>query len=533
MRVPSLDRVTAVVAQFVPVFVTFLVIVVTFWVVRPPVPPSAQGAPPDAGVRREVRIGAPGVPSVLDPGAALEGTVPLIARQVFDTLVVWREGSTEIDPALATRWTASRDGLVWSFTLREGVKFHDGTPLTSTEVAASFERQLQPETQGAGRAWPALLRGAPGVVKEFRTPSPRTVQIVLSQPYSPLLPVLAHPGFGVAKLSTAADGTGRLVGTGPYRIVDASGGRLALEAISGHWAGQPRSDRLVFLEVSTDDQAEAEIDSRSLDIWFPAGPPRRSDGALSTPGLRIGYLAFQTEKEPFSRKPLRQAVAAALDPAVLGVTLDRAAVPLQSFLPPGVWARREGGPVLGGTRAQVRSLLFQGGWPKGATPAMLASSDASVVNVPRLAEAIGLMLGAVDIPVRVQLQPADALRAAHQAGAHEIALAEAPVTGGDPHLLLFPLSTSEGARPGALARNFSFYRNPRLDDVLIRASQLSSRVERARLYQKAQALLADDMPWIPIYVRLVWGVTRPEVRNLRLHPTGLHRLTAVTLEPGS
>jgi ABC-type transport system substrate-binding protein len=100
-------------------------------------------------------------------------------------------------------------------------------------------------------------------------------------------------------------------------------------------------------------------------------------------------------------------------------------------------------------------------------------------------------------------------------------------------MLLFPLSTSEGARPGAQARNFSFYRNPRLDDVLIRASQLSSRVERARLYQRAQGLLADDVPWIPIYVRLVWGVTRPEVRNLRLHPTGLHRLNSVTLEPGS
>src|SRR5437667_12441 len=416
MRVPSLDRVTAVLAPLVTLLVTFLVIVVTLLVVRPPVPSSAQGFPPDAGVRRELRIGAPGVPSVLDPGAALEGTVPLIARQVFDTLVVWREGSTEIDPALATRWTASRDGLVWSFTLREGVKFHDGTPLTSTEVGASFERRLQPETQGAGRAWPALLRGAPGVVKEFRTPSPRTVQIVLSQPYSPLLTVLAHPGFGVAKLSTAADGTGRLVGTGPYRIVDASGGRLALEAISGHWAGQPRSDRLVFLEVSTDDQAEAEIDSRSLDIWFPAGPPRRSDGALSTPGLRLGYLAFQTEKEPFSRQPLRQAVAAAT------------------------------------------------------------------------------------------------------------------VLGGDPHLLLFPLSTSEGGTKGPRSLNFSFSRNPRLDDVLIRASQLSLRSERQRLYQRAQALLADDLPWIPIYVRLHWAVARAEVRGLRLHPTGFHRLDTVSLD---
>src|SRR5207247_10864862 len=111
--------------------------------------------------------------------------------------------------------------------------------------------------------------------------------------------------------------------------------------------------------------------------------------------------------------------------------------------------------------------------------------------------AIGLMLGAADIPVRVQLSPPDALRSAPPTGAHEIALAEAPVTGGDPHLFLFPLSTSEGARPGALARNFSFYRNPRLDDVLIRASQLSSRVERARLYQRAQALRADALPGLP------------------------------------
>src|SRR6266498_2825089 len=126
-------------------------------------------------------------------GAALEGTTPLIARQVFDTLVAWREGSTDIEPALATRWNASRDGLVWSFTLREGVRFHDGSPLTALDVAVSFDRQLRPDAQIAGRAWPALLRGAPGVVKEVRAPNARTVEIALVQPYAALLTVLAHP----------------------------------------------------------------------------------------------------------------------------------------------------------------------------------------------------------------------------------------------------------------------------------------------------------------------------------------------------
>src|SRR5437870_10236099 len=238
-----------------------LALLVTILVARAPVIASAQGpsVPSSPGVRRELRIGVPGVPAILDPGAALEGTTPLIARQVFDTLVAWREGSTDIEPALATRWNASRDGLVWSFTLREGVKFHDGSPLTSLEVAASFERQLRPETQGANKTWPALLRGAPGVVRAVRALNARTVEIVLVQPYAPLLTVLAHPGLAIAKPSQAADAPGRLIGTGPYRVVDGSVGRLALEAMPGYWAGMPKSERLVFLDVSADDQADSAV----------------------------------------------------------------------------------------------------------------------------------------------------------------------------------------------------------------------------------------------------------------------------------
>src|SRR5499426_857138 len=188
MPAPLFGRVAAVLAPLVTFLVTFLV--------TQPMPTRAlgQGVLPTQVVRRELRIGAPGVPSALDPGAALEGISPLIARQVFDTLVAWREGSTEVEPALATRWNVSRDGLVWSFNVREGVKFHDGSPLTALEIAASFERQLKPEAQGANRAWAALLRGVPGVVKEVRATSARTVDIVLAQPYAPLLTVLGHPG---------------------------------------------------------------------------------------------------------------------------------------------------------------------------------------------------------------------------------------------------------------------------------------------------------------------------------------------------
>src|SRR5215813_6892556 len=179
---------------------------------------SSISSPQFASGRKEVRVGAVGIPSTLDPAAALDGASALIARQVFDTLVAWKEGTTDIEPALATRWTPSRDGLTWSFTLRDNVRFHDGTALTAAEVVASFDRQLK-DAQHTAVVWTALLRGAPGVVKDVRAADARTVQFVLVQPYAPLLTVLAHPGFGIARSGGASDGRAVLVGTGPFRLV--------------------------------------------------------------------------------------------------------------------------------------------------------------------------------------------------------------------------------------------------------------------------------------------------------------------------
>jgi peptide/nickel transport system substrate-binding protein len=496
---------------------------------------SAWPSDSAAQTRREIRIGAPGIPTVVDPAGAVGETAALIARQVFDTLVAYRDGSTDVEPALATRWSVSRDGLTWSFLLRDNVRFHDGVPLTAVEVVASFARSRDggPGAAPPGRAvWTALLRGVPGVLKEVRAADPRTVQFVLVQPYAPLLTVLAHPGLAVARATTTADGSTRLVGTGPYRVVDTASGRIALEAEPAHWRGAPRAGRLVFLDVSTDDQAEAEMDAGTLDVWFPAAPPRRSQGAVSIPGLRVGYLAFQTEREPLARKQVRQAVATAIDPASLGAALDGVAIPLQSFLPPGVWARREGSPILGGGREAARKLLREAGGlgARAERLTLLVHVEEGVLDAARVAESVVSSLGAADLPTHFRLDPTPAGREVVQAGNQDMVLTEAAVVGGDPHLFLFPLSTTEGASKGPRLQNFSLYRNPRVDDLLIRASQLAYRVERQRLYQRAQAMLADDLPWIPLYVRLQWAVTTPDVRGLRLHPTGFHRLDTLSLE---
>jgi ABC-type transport system substrate-binding protein len=199
-------------------------------------------------------------------------------------------------------------------------------------------------------------------------------------------------------------------------------------------------------------------------------------------------------------------------------------------MPPGVWARREGSPIIGGTREAVKKLLTEGGWPKGTKPTMLVPVAAGTPGMPKLAETIQETLAAADIPITIRTEPEDRARAVLQSGDYGLTLTETTVLGGDPHLFLFPLSTTESASKGPRALNFSYYRNQHLDDVLIRASQLAFRPQRERLYQRAQTMLAADLPWIPLYVRTLWAGVRPEVRGLRLHPTGFHRLTTITVE---
>jgi peptide/nickel transport system substrate-binding protein len=496
-------------------------LVLLFLVARAPAQPGSEG-----------RIGVPALPrAVIDPATALEGTVPLIARQVFETLVVYREGSTDVAPGLATRWTVSRDGLVWSFTIREDAAFHDGTPLTAREIVQSFERQLLPTSVAHPDpvVWSSLLRGVPGVVKSVSAPNPSTFQITLVQPYAPLITVLAHPGFGVVRVVTGADGTFELVGTGPFRVAERGQSRLVLDAVAA--AEGHRVNRLVFSEIPSEEQAQTGLAAGTLDVWFTDGPPRQQTHALSVPGIRVGLLALQTEREPFGRKKIRHAVAAVLDPSAIGASLERAALPLLSFLPLGVWGRRDLPPILGGNREAARALLAEGGWPRGLTPTLLVPELSGGVSAVRLGASLASGFGAVKVPIVTRIEPVERVRALTQAGDYDLAVVEAVVAGGDPHFLLYPLSTSEGAVRGPRALNVSFYRNERLDDLLIRASQVAFRPERARLYARAQGILADELPWIPLYVRVHWAVTRATVGGLRLHPTGFHRLDALTVEP--
>ena len=194
-------------------------------------------------------------------------------------------------------------------------------------------------------------------------PDDRTVVFRFKQPYAPLLlqldvteaPIVPrHVYQGSDPQTNPANA--RPIGTGPFALTEASQGRVVLDANPTYWGGAPRSTRLVFVDTGDDARGEAMLDTQSADVVLLSTAPARPSGALSVPSWRIGYVALNTEKEPFKLVKVRRAVAAALDPALIAPAVSPIGVPLLSFLPLGVWGRRDGPPVLEASSANAKRL---------------------------------------------------------------------------------------------------------------------------------------------------------------------------------
>jgi ABC-type transport system substrate-binding protein len=221
-------------------------------------------------------------------------------------------------------------------------------------------------------------------------------------------------------------------------------------------------------------------------------------------------------------------VALALDPSLMQPALGRWAALHAGWLPPGAWAAREAGQ-LPFDLARARRLLAQVA-PLDPTLTLLASDQVSGPEAAGIADAIRVSLGAAGFRTRVRLESPDAARVAARQGTAELTLHEELLEVNDPDIFLRPLLATDGTTLGS-ATNVAFLRSPLIDGMLVRGSQLGFRPERFRLYQRLQTLLAEEIPYVPLYVRLQWMVARPEVRGVRLDPLGLHRLERMSLEP--
>ena len=457
-----------------------------------------------------LRLSLPAEPRTLNPNVGpLDEYALIVGQNIFSKLVSRADDGT-ILPEVAHRWTESDDGLAYTFHIRRGITFHDGTPLTVADVRATFARIAESaNTDLAQHITGAEAQGDDAVV------------IRLKAPWAAFLPTLAWYGasilpahiYGASWKDNAANR--KPVGSGPFRFKSwEPGSRIVLEK-NAHFFGQgPYVDELDYRIAASPAEGTQQLLDGRVDFVIGRPPVSMVRQLLRTPGVRVStspsdgrsYLAFNLRRPPFNDPDLRRAVNLALDRrAIVDRGVSGYGMPAVGFYTPAVaWAYNGNARVppqdvaaarrLVAAAAPVRPIAFAFAAPPGAEPTPI------VAVIAEQLQAIGFRVEPTAIP------PVDYLQT---------------LTKGDSFDLVV-LGGSQGPDPDTMTSRFSTggtlqimgYSNPELDAVLARGGTLSDPVSRAAAYFRAQEILAADLPIAPLFETIRFGVYRDGLRGV-------------------
>ncbi len=502
-----------------------------------------------------------GSPENFSPALNTTGTSFDAARPVYDKLTQFARGSTQVEPGLAESWTVSPDAKVFTFKLRKGVKFHSGVngfkptrDFNADDVLFSFERQWKadhPYAKVSGGKYDYFAdMGLKDDIAAIDKVDPMTVRITLRRANVTMLANLAMDFANIASAEYAdmlAKGNRKEqfdqlpVGTGPFSFVayqkDAV---IRFKASKEYWA--PAGERalvddLVF--AITPDPGARYSKLKAGECHFviaprPADlPEMQKDPALQVvnqPGLNIAYWAFNTQKPPFDKVEVRQAMAMAIDKAAIirDVYLG-AGQPAKNLIPPTMWSYND----------SVKD------WPFDATRAkdMLAKAGIKAPleidlwympvqrpynpNAKRIAEMMQADLAKVGVNARLVTFEWGEYRKRMQQGEHMTGMLGWTGDNGDPDNFFF-LHGCEAARPGG--QNLAKWCDKAFDSRLEKARSTADVKERTKLYQEMQQIEHDAAPDLKIAHSVVYEAMRKEVSGYKQSPFGSHQFNGVELK---
>src|SRR5690625_4838764 len=287
--------------------------------------PTASAAQTPADV---LVVGQIAEPQSLDPHAVTAVNDFRILVNLYDGLVRYADGTLEVEPSLAKAWEVSDDGLTYSFKLREGVAFHDGTPFNAEAVKFNFDRMLD-EEHPYHDTGPFPLAFFFAAIDSVEAVDDLTVRFTLSEPFAPFLSNLAYPtGLMVSPKAVEERGEdfGRHpVGTGAFRFEKwASNQRVIASRNEDYWGGAPDLEAVVFRPITDANTRVAEMLSGGLDVMVEVPPDAMNDfrntpdfKAYEQAGPHVWFLILNMREGPFSHRAARQAVNYAIDKRAL------------------------------------------------------------------------------------------------------------------------------------------------------------------------------------------------------------------------
>lgn len=426
------------------------------------------------------------------------------ASLVFDTLV-WRDSSGETIPWLATDWDLSDDGLTWTFTLREDVVWQDGEPFTADDVAFSIQYYLE----HPGTAW---FMAQVDQIATATALSETQVALTLKQPFAPFLQTTAesllifprHIWEGVEDPRTHT-GSDAFIGTGAYRLVEYSEAEASylFEANPDFFLGEPYVQRIEFVPTSDNFLALLNGDIAAFDKFGGVTdemlePFQNAPFEIRTaPGEWGMFLFFNLEQDtPLQDVRVRQAIAHAVDREAIRqrVLFGFGEAGSMGFLPPANPFHNPDVTDYAYDLDQARALLEAAGYD--GTPITLSYSTDWIMASPRVVEIIQAGLDEIGLVVEPVVMDQASMDASAVEGNYEMAVFGFGGLGGDPDQLRRSFASTSQVRGFSRALGYS---NPAFDALAGEQLSMTDPAARREAIFEMQAILAEDLPVLPLY----------------------------------
>jgi peptide/nickel transport system substrate-binding protein len=462
--------------------------------------------------------------TTLDPITKLETLTINWQQYIFDTVTRY-DRSGRIKPGIAQAWRSEGQNK-WVFILRRGIKFHDGSSLTSSDVAYSINRALNDPK--------SLFKNSVQAVKTVTAPNAQTVEIITERS-DPLLPTHLGAIAVVSKkqLETNPNWAEKPIGSGPYKFVSwLAQDNLVLEANKTHWDGAPTIGRIKLQSIPNASARVAALISNQVQLAEKIAPQdvarlsSTSGYAVSQlPGQRTIYLALDLRKtdspgvgdgpNPLANAKVREAIARAIDKDLIVKTIMGGyATPATQFVAPFVDGFDRGLRGLTYNPELAKKLLAEAGYPNGFSLRFDSSND-RYLNDALIAQAIGGMLDKIGIKTKVNAVSRTVLTQQFDKGDFSMYLAG----WGSSDLVntLVAQVMCKNREQGYGTINRVGYCNPEIDKLVLRASSTFSAAERKKLVsQVMRQVLLNDKFWIPLhYENVIHGYSSQYIYKAR------------------
>ncbi len=465
-------------------------------------------------------------PRSLDPAMSTDVPTGRAVGYVFDGLTRFTPEAL-VEPALAERWDVDAEGTTYTFHLRRGVVFHDGTPLAARHVVRSFERVLTPGTRG-GNAEPLypiagardFADGRARTIAGLSAPDDSTVVVRLAEPLAFFPKLLAMPVASIVPDSTPANFGEHPVGTGPWKFVEwRHDDYLRFAKNERYWGGAPKVDSLVARIIPEPSTAVAEFEIGSVDVLVvPEAETRawlqtdeRKAMLQSAPALILYYVGLNTTRGPLKDARVRRALNHAVDTrTILDQLLGGRGRVANGVIAPALEGADTTRAGYAHDPARAKQLLAEAGHPNGIDIELWHSQDATI---SRLAQAVQGYLAEAGIRAKLVQRDASSAREAARKGETDMILKTWYADYPDADSFLYPLLHTRSAGPGG---NVSFYSNRTVDSLVGRARRTLDDAARTALYAEADRLAYEEAPMIYLFHYNELYAVQPWVRDFRV-----------------